>query len=63
MPVAPNNNWKVIAGLVAELKRCDECGVTTASIAMAYICIDALANLSRPIDKEKVTRSDFKDWV
>lgn len=63
MPVAPSNNWKAIAGLVAELTRCNECGVTTASIAMAYICIDALANLSRPIDKERVTRSDFKGWV
>lgn len=63
MPVAPNDNWKAISGLVAELKRCDECGATTASIAMAYICIDALANLSRPIDKERVTRADFKDWV
>lgn len=61
MGVASNNNWKAIAGLVAELKRCDECGVTTASIAMAYICIDALANLARPADKEKLTRIDFKE--
>lgn len=49
--------------MVAELKRCDQCGVTTASIAMAYICIDALANLARPIGNEKVTRTDFKKWV
>lgn len=27
------------------------------------ICIDTLANLSRPANKEKVTRSDFKAWV
>ncbi|WP_084191269.1 hypothetical protein [Algiphilus aromaticivorans] len=58
-----NNNWKAIAGLVSELKRCEECGVTTASIAMAYICIDTLANLARPADKEKVTRADFTEWV
>lgn len=57
------NNWKSIAGLVSELKRCDECGITTAAIAMAYICIDTLANLARPINKEKVTRADFKDWA
>jgi hypothetical protein len=57
------NNWKAIVGLVSELKRCEECGITTASVAMAYICIDALANLSRPADKDRVTRSDFKQWV
>jgi hypothetical protein len=57
------NNWKSITGLVSELKRCDECGITTAAVAMAYICIDTLANLARPIDKQKVTRADFKGWV
>jgi hypothetical protein len=57
------DNWKSITGLVTELKRCDQCGITTASVAMAYICIDALANLARPIDKQKVTRTDFKEWV
>jgi len=30
---------------------------------MSFICIDAMANLSRPKDKTKVTRSDFKTWV
>lgn len=30
---------------------------------MAYICIDTLANLSRPASKKKVTRSDFMEWV
>jgi len=52
-------NWQSIIELVSELKRCDEYGITTASVAMAYVCIDALANLSRPINKPKVTRSDF----
>lgn len=56
-------NWKSITGIVSELKRCDECGITTASVAMAFICIDALANLSRPASKMKVTRSDFIGWV
>lgn len=56
-------SWKPILSLVTELKRCDEYNITTAAVAMAYICIDALANLSRPIDKKKVTRSDFKKWV
>jgi len=56
-------NWQSIIELVSELKRCDEYGITTASVAMAYVCIDALANLSRPINKPKVTRSDFIEWV
>ena len=57
------NNWRSIIGLVSELKRCDECGITTASVAMAFICIDTLASLDRPENKEKVTRADFKEWV
>lgn len=59
----PSDNWKAITGLVGEIKRCEECGVTTAAVAMAFICIDTLAALSRPENKEKVTRSDFKDWI
>ena len=59
----PEKNWKSIIGLVAELKRCDECNIPTASVAMAFICIDTFANLSRPADKKKVTRKDFKEWV
>lgn len=63
MTTSSNANWQSIIGLVSELKRCDEHDITNASIAMAYICIDALANLGRPIDKKRVTRRDFKDWV
>ena len=56
-------NWQALVHMVEEIKLCDENNITTASIAMSYICIDALANLSRPIEKKKVTRSDFIDWV
>lgn len=56
-------NWKSITGIVSELKRCDESGITTASVVMAFICIDALANLSRPANKKKVTQADFIAWV
>jgi len=63
MNTAPTQNWQSIIELVSELKRCDDSGITTAAVAMAFICIDALANLSRPTDKPKVTRSDFKEWV
>jgi hypothetical protein len=56
-------NWQALVHMVDEIKRCDENNITTASMAMSYICIDALANLSRPIEKPKVTRKDFIDWV
>lgn len=58
-----NDNWNAITGLVGEIKRCEEYGVTTAAIAMSYICIDTLASLGRPQDKAAATRSDFKNWV
>ncbi len=56
-------NWQTIIGLVSELKRCDDCDITTGAIALAFICIDALASLGRPTNKPKVTRADFKEWV
>ena len=55
--------WGSILGMVSEMKRCDEGGLITASLAMAFICIDALANLSRPAGKNRVTREDFQNWV
>jgi hypothetical protein len=57
-----NANWEGIIYLVSEIKRCDDAGIVTASIAMAFICIDTLANLARPDGKERVTRGDFKYW-
>lgn len=59
----PIADWRSITSLVAELKRCDQSGLITASIAMAFICIDSLANLARPTQASKVTRADFKAWV
>lgn len=59
----PEDNWRAIEGLVGEMKRCEKCGITTAAVAMAFICIDTLAFLGRPENKDRVTRSDFKEWV
>ncbi len=56
-------NWQALVHMVDEIKQCDENNITTASIAMSYICIDALANISRPIEKAKATRKDFINWV
>jgi hypothetical protein len=63
MPDSQADKWQPIVGLVLELKRCDECDITTAAVAMVYICIDTLANLARPVEKAKATRADFKEWV
>jgi len=56
-------NWKALVHMVDEIKQCDANNITTASIAMSYVCIDALANLSRPAEKAKATRKDFIDWA
>lgn len=56
-------NWQSLVHMADEIKQCDKNNITTASIAMSYICIDALANLSRPAEKAKATRKDFIDWA
>lgn len=56
-------NWLAIASLASQIKKCDELGLVTPSIAMSYICIDAMASLSRPLNKSRVTRLDFIEWV
>lgn len=63
MPTGLRDNWQAITGLGSVLKRCDEYGITTASVAMAFICIDTFANLNRPVGKKRVTRTDFIEWV
>jgi hypothetical protein len=47
MSTSSANNWQSIFDLVSELKRCDEYGITSASIAMAFICIDSLNHRPR----------------
>jgi hypothetical protein len=61
--MADNAHWETILGLVSDLKRCDKNGITTAAVAMAFICIDTFANLARPLNKSRATRSDFIEWV
>lgn len=55
-------SWSSIVGLAQQIKICDEAGFITPSIAMSYICIDTMASLSRPLEKSRVTRSDFIEW-
>ena len=56
------DEWAVLRNLTEQIKRCDGQGLVTPSIAMCFICIDAMASLARPLGKDKVTRKDFIDW-
>lgn len=56
-------NWSAIPNLASQIRVCDESGLITPSLAMCFISIDALASLSRSIDKARVTRNDFITWV
>lgn len=55
--------WAGISGLITEIKRCEAVGATTAAMAMAFVCMDTLAFLSLPADRDKQGRADFITWV
>lgn len=55
--------WKGVSGLIAEIKRCQDAGATTAAVVMAFICMDTMAFLSLPAGKDKQVRADFITWV
>jgi len=55
--------WAGVSGLIAEIKRCEAAGATTAAMAMAFVCMDTLAFLSLPADRHKQSRADFIAWV
>ncbi|ENM5760356.1 hypothetical protein ACQ902_003857 [Vibrio mimicus] len=63
MPGSENNSWLSLVGMISDLKKCDELGVVSASIAMGFIAIDTMASLARAEDKCRATRADFHDWV
>ena len=44
--------WAAITGLLAEIKRCEAAGATTAAVAVAYVCIDTMAFLSLPVNQD-----------
>ncbi len=58
-----NSIWHAVTHIVAEIKRCEAAGATMAAVAMAYICIDAMAFLAMPASKTSQTRDDFIAWV
>jgi hypothetical protein len=55
--------WAGVSGLIDEIKRCEASGATTASLALAFICVDTMAFLSLPNHKDTQSRSDFIGWV
>jgi hypothetical protein len=55
--------WNAIIELVNEIKRCEKAGATTAAVAMAFICIDTMAILSLPPERNKQSANDFIVWV
>jgi hypothetical protein len=55
--------WKGVMDLVAEIKKCEAAGATTAAVAMAFVCIDTMAFLSLPAGRERQGRLDFIIWV
>jgi hypothetical protein len=55
--------WDAIAGLIAEIKRCEDAGATTAAVAMSYVAIDTMAFLALPANRDKQGRADFIAWV
>jgi len=56
-------NWSPIVSLAAQIRQCDEIGLVCPSLAMCFVSIDSMASLARPVEKPKVTRRDFIDWV
>ncbi len=55
--------WDAIKGLVDEIKTCEKAGATTSAVAMAFVCMDTMAYLALPADREKQGRADFIAWV
>lgn len=45
------------------MKRSEDAGALTASLAMAFVCIDTMAFLASPSNQNRQTQSDFVAWV
>lgn len=55
--------WNAIKGLIAEIKTCEQAGATASAIAVAFVCMDTMAYLSLPADRETQGKADFIGWV
>lgn len=55
---------EVIADCIGnDIHTCMKNNAPTGAVILTYCAMDAMAFLSMPDGKEKVSRSDFKDWV
>ena len=55
--------WSGIKSLIDEIKTCERVGATASAVAMAYICIDTMAYLSLPVDRQRQHKDEFIAWV
>ncbi len=55
--------WNGFGELIQEIKKCEAAGAVTASITMAYVCIDTMSFLALPAGRESQKREDFIAWV
>ena len=55
--------WDAINGLIDEIKLCERAGATSSAVVMAFVCMDTMAYLSLPADREKQSKADFIAWV
>lgn len=56
-------NWAAVSGLVAEIHREEGASHLMAGLALSFICLDAMAYLSRPAVQAAHTRAEFIAWV
>jgi hypothetical protein len=52
-----------IVDLINEIRKCEEADATLATIALCYMCIDAMAYAAMPTNQAKNSSKDFIDWV
>ncbi len=54
---------RVIAQLVDEMKKVQNAKAIASTFILAFVVIDAMAHIARPVDAPKATGQNFKDWV
>lgn len=55
--------WDGVLHLLGEIRKCQQAGATAAALVMAYVCIDTMASLALPVDRDRNERADFISWA
>jgi hypothetical protein len=50
-------------GMLMGIRVCMEAKCLVSTVSLIYTTVDALAALTRPVDRPRSTRADFKNWV